>query len=548
MKRNFETLSTMGSQRYSDENDPLERSTNKPKVDDGSQDETDSSAAEGSPSAMVPDTNVNTEFEAVAETQLEEMPGADRQDSDMHIESDPTPIPAPVAEPAQPLPVDPNQVNSGAARPRSYLDSVVGQGTDAAPFLVDNTTDAGCPSAAEGVMGGSEGSVAPHPPQSVGTDCVNAQQGIDKGKATTSRTRPYGSWMIVTRKERRQSGRPQGSGQPRESAGPTVTAGNANGASGAGGSRFAPLETEPVPVTDSATNTNCAMESDGINHGHNSDNIQNAVPAQSRGSLRRSNVIANERQIVNEPHQAQATTGAERTVTGRVSPRRGSRRAAEEDDHVINRGENGGSTIRTTRVTNQEPVQVPLPAVNQDHMDNALDAAGDRSPEHHTDPPDCRNGEGDTIMEDDMPQELDISISSPRHSLADNFSLHDAPLLKDLESSSENRTAPILRHQNNIVVKSLRRWSQQPRQNNPIDSCAGFPDIHLQRLIPNTLALSPQNPLAIPPQSIASIYNLPSLALMLAIIVPVNLYNLVFVSHPMPSRWFFGIPKLSYHS
>ncbi|XP_031127559.1 uncharacterized protein LOC116029652 [Ipomoea triloba] len=426
----------MASQRYSDEDDLLERSTNKPKVDDGLQDAIDSDAADGSPSEMVPDAHTSADGEVVAETQLEEMPGADRPESDMQIEADSTPNPAPVVEPAQLLPVDPNPVDSGAERPRSYLDSVVGKGTDATPFLVDNIADAGgddlnaeevpddedddptcptvrlsvrekeqirepwrqtliikvmgrrvgyayllrrlttmwkpkgrlelialendyflvrfglredlefakyegpwmtldhylivkdwvptfdptvdttenvlvwvrfpnlpvefynllclrkignklgrtvrvdhttslvsrgkfarvcveiditkplistftlegkvwkvayegihlvcfacgmyghrleaCPTAGESVMDGSEGSTTPRPPQSAGPAHANTPQGPDKGKATTSRIRPYGSWMIVTRKERRQSRRPQGAGQSRETVTPRL--------------------------------------------------------------------------------------------------------------------------------------------------------------------------------------------------------------------------------------------------------------------------------------------------------------------------------------
>lgn len=69
MKRSFETLSTMVSQRYSNEEDLLERSTNKPKVDDGlPPDVMDSDVAEGSPSSMVPDAQATADGEGVAGT------------------------------------------------------------------------------------------------------------------------------------------------------------------------------------------------------------------------------------------------------------------------------------------------------------------------------------------------------------------------------------------------------------------------------------------------------------------------------------------------
>nr|GMC69667.1 uncharacterized protein LOC109192712 [Ipomoea batatas] len=86
---------------------------------------------------------------------------------------------------------------------------------------------------------------------------------------------------------------------------------------------------------------------------------QTVGTAQPSGKSRRNNVIANEKQTANEPTKLELSRG---------------------------------SIISTTRVSNQKPV------------DDALNAVGEQSPEHHTDPPDSMNGEGDIVMEDDIPQ------------------------------------------------------------------------------------------------------------------------------------------------
>lgn len=71
---------------------------------------------------------------------------------------------------------------------------------------------------------------------------------------------------------------------------------------------------------------------------------------------------------------------------------------------MVNRGENGGSNISTTRISNKEPVGVNLEATGLEPVADAMAAVGELSPEHHTDPPDSLDGEGDIVMEDDMSQ------------------------------------------------------------------------------------------------------------------------------------------------
>nr|GMC94576.1 hypothetical protein Iba_chr05cCG0320 [Ipomoea batatas] len=121
------------SQRYSDEDDLLERSTKKSKERGGLDAGMDLDPAVGSPSSMASALDPYAFDEAIAETPILEMPGADPMDPDMQTEAV-----------SPPLSVDQDQqdthrsVDSGNAAPKTYLDSVIGKGTDAAPFLIDN--------------------------------------------------------------------------------------------------------------------------------------------------------------------------------------------------------------------------------------------------------------------------------------------------------------------------------------------------------------------------------------------------------------------------
>lgn len=65
----------------------------------------------------------------------------------------------------------------------------------------------------------------------------------------------------------------------------------------------------------------------------------------------------------------------------------GSRRAAAEDEHVVSRGEKGGQVISTSRVLNGEPIK------------DASAAVDNLSFEHHADPPNALNYEGDVVMD-----------------------------------------------------------------------------------------------------------------------------------------------------
>nr|GMD70328.1 uncharacterized protein LOC109156749 [Ipomoea batatas] len=76
-----------------------------------------------------------------------------------------------------------------------------------------------------------------------------------------------------------------------------------------------------------------------------------AQPTGLGGRSRRSNVIASEKQIQNEVHTPRAVPTNERNLsTGRRSSGACSRRAAEEDEHVVIRGEQGGKVTSTTVV------------------------------------------------------------------------------------------------------------------------------------------------------------------------------------------------------
>nr|GLL33563.1 uncharacterized protein LOC109146841 [Ipomoea trifida] len=78
-------------------------------------------------------------------------------------------------------------------------------------------------------------------------------------------------------------------------------------------------------------------------------------------------------------------------ASGRRSSGTSSRRAAEEDEHVVIRGENGGNLISSSRVYTGEVCVEAVPA------------DGCSSPEHHGDPPDAFDPEGDVVMEIEDP-------------------------------------------------------------------------------------------------------------------------------------------------
>nr|GMD21662.1 hypothetical protein Iba_chr08aCG3400 [Ipomoea batatas] len=263
-------------QRFADEEDLLERSTNKPKMGEDSQVAMDSNAADGSSSpaqhdtaaanmadtptdamptdAMDSDATVDSSYpkdlpdlsatnsDFVAETQPEAMAMPSDQDGIVPPQSGQgvdAAIPSrsgPGVASEPPRLVEVQVPGAGMETSRSYLDSVVGKGTDAAPFGCPNTVVTNTPAAA--------GIEAQQPPTVNDPIPITQPAGLAAGMATTSRVRPYGSWILVTRKERGQAGRPQGTSNQRTTAGQNAGQGRAQGNVAARGSRFVPLETE----------------------------------------------------------------------------------------------------------------------------------------------------------------------------------------------------------------------------------------------------------------------------------------------------------------
>nr|GMC72432.1 serine/threonine-protein phosphatase PP-X isozyme 2 [Ipomoea batatas] len=133
-RMNSETLSP---ERSVEDDDLLARSTKKSKVGVQTKGNT-SEVDDGSSQSADVDLQEDTDEEMVPETPVEGLPPQSAHGSDMQIENAQD---APVSGDqnaavvgSQDLPSDP----PAAVRPRSYLDSVVGQGSEAAPFLVDN--------------------------------------------------------------------------------------------------------------------------------------------------------------------------------------------------------------------------------------------------------------------------------------------------------------------------------------------------------------------------------------------------------------------------
>nr|GLL37462.1 uncharacterized protein LOC109193892 [Ipomoea trifida] len=205
--------------------------------------------------------------------------------------------------------------------------------------------------------------------------------------AAPRRSNPYGSWMIVTRNDRRQSGRQSGNGKHTDTGGRAPTSGGANRASG---SRYAPLEEEEV-TEDPQAPEQPARRAD------KQPVVSGSDAARHRNRSRRANVVVNEKQIENDRSTHQPTATA---ITEPVSQRRmaglGPRRAAEEDEHVVIRGEQGGQVIHSTRVANGE-----APVTTSIGPDNS-------SPEHHSDPPDGFDLEGDVVMEIENPADENL--------------------------------------------------------------------------------------------------------------------------------------------
>nr|GMD03452.1 B3 domain-containing protein At1g10455-like [Ipomoea batatas] len=235
-------------QRSTEDDDLLERSTKKTKVQSGSMGGTTSEDIAGS--TQTGDLQSEAELDMVAETPLDmvakapldTLPEQDPAESAMQIElENVSPIENDPAIADGTEEVIPKAVEGGA-RPKSYLNSVVGQGTDAAPFLVDNfngSADSGgsCPTfQAEATIQQPAAPMATEGEQGPNLDVqrqINNLGGNSTGRGVASRARPYGPWMIVTRADRRPAGRPPGQ---------NISTGPNKGNQNAIGSRFAPLD------------------------------------------------------------------------------------------------------------------------------------------------------------------------------------------------------------------------------------------------------------------------------------------------------------------
>nr|GMD39368.1 Retrovirus-related Pol polyprotein LINE-1 [Ipomoea batatas] len=366
----------LSAQRSDEDSDLLERSTRKRKVDGGS-----SEIAMTVPVETHPREETVVPSSSTAAARETSTLATDPPASTMHIEEDQR---STAADPGSGTPRTSPIAN---ALPRSYLDSVVGSGSGAAPFLlsslpeddVDDSMgdDAGTGDGVAG-LGATEAAddhntaVPPNENPTVTT----------RGNSVVScRPKPYGSWMIVTRKDNRQTGRPSGSGRQTDQRGSNSAAGGAGPSQNTSGSRFAPLE-EGVEAGLPSSQQNCERRA-GKQPAVSGSDVARQPPRP-----RRPNVIANERQIENDRAMARSTPP---TVTDQA-PRRqsrgsGSRRAAEEDEHTVIRGELGGQVINSTRVATEE---APTATAEESEV---------LSQEHHTDPPDGLDMEGDVVME-----------------------------------------------------------------------------------------------------------------------------------------------------
>nr|GMD45828.1 hypothetical protein Iba_chr10dCG13760 [Ipomoea batatas] len=257
-------------QRSPEDDDLLERSTKKTKVRIGS---TGNTSADNSGSSPSGDLRSEAESDMVAETPSDAMPQQVSSDSPMQVEVD---TPSDVM-PQQVLSESPMQVEvdnlvpvadvsataggsaetpppavQGDGRPKSYLDSVVGQGTNAAPFL----PVAPLVSGEEQVQ---HNEVQHNPPFPVEPS---------NGRGAASRARPYGPWMIVTRADRRPAGRPPGQ---------NGSTGHNKGNNFATGSRFAPLDGSD---NSDSPQRDCAAATGGLA----SDARHEPVPAEGISS------------------------------------------------------------------------------------------------------------------------------------------------------------------------------------------------------------------------------------------------------------------------
>ncbi|XP_019183629.1 PREDICTED: uncharacterized protein LOC109178450 [Ipomoea nil] len=191
---------------------------------------------------------------------------------------------------------------------------------------------------------------------------------------------PFGSWMVVTREDKRQRRRPESIHRGRKGEDPVKKV----------QSRFAPLDN--MGGTTDLENGE-AMEQEVEKEMEKQQAGQEATPKEGGYNMgktrnqRRANVIANEKQIENQPGQAKEQAPVGTVVpSSRTAHKGSSRRAAEEDAHVVVRGSQGGNQIHTTTVCHDR------------QSDHSPVLVLERMGEHYSDDPSDLDDDDDAVM------------------------------------------------------------------------------------------------------------------------------------------------------
>ncbi|XP_019172460.1 PREDICTED: uncharacterized protein LOC109167844 [Ipomoea nil] len=162
--------------------------------------------------------------------------------------------------------------------------------------------------------------------------------------------------------------------------------------------RFAPLDNEDdMVVVEDAQPGEAGNMGDVEGPGHAAGtNADDRASGQGIRSLttggdrsRRPNVVVSEKQIANTPPVSQGTKSGAVVLVARAGRENSgrSRRATEEDEHVVVRGEKGGLVISSSRVSvGDTDGDVPSPVWQP-------------TKEHHSDPPGSFDDEGDAVMD-----------------------------------------------------------------------------------------------------------------------------------------------------
>nr|GMD88211.1 uncharacterized protein LOC109192712 [Ipomoea batatas] len=208
----------------------------------------------------------------------------------------------------------------------------------------DEAISESCPTVtADDGVAASDGSEAPNP---MGPTVRNPA--TTTRKVSASGMAPYGSWMLVTRTDRRQQGRLSDQRRGSTTEGQRAQSATAKKRAGATGSKFNPLETEEAQEATNGAVGDRELEAEAGIRDWNADNVglpRSVSQGRLEGRQRRSNVIANEKQIDNEPNSGRRNPAEVGESSRQSQHSRGSRRAAEEDEHVVNRGEDGGNKL-----------------------------------------------------------------------------------------------------------------------------------------------------------------------------------------------------------